>query len=45
MCTRLVYIGPENLVLTGRSMDWHGEIGTNLWVFPRGMERSGEVGP
>ncbi len=45
MCTRLVYIGPENLVLTGRSMDWHGEIGTNLWVFPRGMERSGNVGP
>jgi len=45
MCTRLVYLGPENLVLTGRSMDWHGEIGTNLWVFPRGMERRGEVGP
>jgi len=45
MCTRLVYLGPDNLVLTGRSMDWHGEIGTNLWVFPRGMERHGEVGP
>lgn len=45
MCTRLVYLGPENIVLTGRSMDWHGEIGTNVWVFPRGMERTGEVGP
>ncbi|QCC59094.1 linear amide C-N hydrolase [Natrinema thermotolerans] len=45
MCTRLVYLGPEDIVLTGRSMDWHGEIGTNIWVFPRGMERTGEVGP
>ncbi|MCL9816335.1 linear amide C-N hydrolase [Natronocalculus amylovorans] len=26
-------------------MDWHSEIGTNIWVFPRGMERTGEVGP
>ncbi len=45
MCTRLVYLGPDNLVLTGRSMDWHSEIGTNIWVFPRGMDRTGEVGP
>lgn len=45
MCTRLVYLGPEDIVLTGRSMDWHGEIGTNIWVFPRGMERTGKVGP
>ncbi|MDG5758797.1 linear amide C-N hydrolase [Natronococcus sp. A-GB1] len=45
MCTRLVYLGPEDIVITGRSMDWHGEIGTNLWVFPRGLERTGEVGP
>lgn len=22
-------------------MDWHGGIGTNIWVFPRGMERTG----
>ncbi|QCW02068.1 linear amide C-N hydrolase [Natrinema pallidum] len=44
MCTRLVYLGPENIVLTGRSMDWHSEIGTNVWVFPRGMERTGNVG-
>ncbi|MBZ6494883.1 linear amide C-N hydrolase [Natrinema longum] len=45
MCTRLVYLGPEEIVLTGRSMDWHSEIGTNIWVFPRGLERTGEVGP
>jgi len=45
MCTRLVYLGPEDVVLTARSMDWHSEIETNLWVFPRGMERTGNVGP
>ena len=26
-------------------MDWKTDVGTNLWVFPRGMKRSGEVGP
>jgi len=25
-------------------MDWKSEIPANLWVFPRGMERNGEVG-
>ncbi|SDJ63733.1 linear amide C-N hydrolase [Natronorubrum texcoconense] len=45
MCTRLVYLGPDDVVITGRSMDWHDEIGTNIWVFPRGMDRTGAVGP
>jgi len=44
-CTRLVYIGANGEVITGRSMDWKTDVGTNLWVFPRGMERSGEAGP
>ncbi|MFC4624043.1 linear amide C-N hydrolase [Daeguia caeni] len=44
-CTRLVYLGANNHVITGRSMDWRTDVGTNLWVFPRGMERSGEAGP
>jgi choloylglycine hydrolase len=26
-------------------MDWKTDVGTNIWVFPRGMERSGEAGP
>ena len=45
MCTRFVYLGSDGQVVTGRSMDWKSDIGTNLWVFPRGMERTGEVGP
>ncbi len=43
-CTRILYTGEENLVLTGRSMDFSLDIPANLWVFPRGLERSGEVG-
>ena len=44
-CTRVVYIGPEQTVLTGRTMDFAIDIPANLWLFPRGMERHGQVGP
>lgn len=44
-CTRVVYIGPEQTVLTGRTMDFAIDIPGNLWLFPRGMERHGQVGP
>ncbi|HVY75330.1 MAG TPA: linear amide C-N hydrolase [Puia sp.] len=43
-CTRVVYRGPNGLVITARSMDWGGDIPANLWIFPRGMDRNGEVG-
>jgi penicillin V acylase-like amidase (Ntn superfamily) len=43
-CTRLVYLGANDEVITARSMDWKNDIGTNLWIFPRGMQRSGETG-
>ena len=32
------------MVATGRSMDWKTEMHSNLWVFPKGMERNGETG-
>jgi choloylglycine hydrolase len=44
-CTRVVYHGPENTVITARSMDWKDEIPANMWIFPRGLQRNGEVGP
>jgi len=44
-CTRFVYLGANDQVITGRSMDWKTDVGTNLWVFPRGMKRTGAVGP
>lgn len=44
-CTRVVFIGSGDEVLTARSMDWTVDVLTNLWIFPRGMQRSGEAGP
>ncbi|MFP3921074.1 MAG: linear amide C-N hydrolase [Dichotomicrobium sp.] len=44
-CTRGVLIGGNDTVITLRSMDWMGDIGSNLWVMPRGMERDGAAGP
>ncbi|MEJ5056394.1 linear amide C-N hydrolase [Sphingobacterium sp. MYb382] len=43
-CTRVVYKGPNNTIITARSMDWKDEIAANIWVLPRGIERNGEVG-
>lgn len=43
-CTRVVYKGPNNRILTGRTMDFAIEIPANQWIFPRGFKRSGEVG-
>lgn len=44
-CTRLVYLGANGNVITARSMDWKDDIVSNLWILPRGMQRSGEAGP
>ena len=43
-CTRAVYLGPDDRVLTGRSMDWKLPMVSNLWVLPRGIERDGAAG-
>lgn len=39
MCTRALWPDAAGAVLVGRSMDWAVDTGTNLWAFPRGMER------
>ena len=44
-CTRAVYLGPEDRVLTGRTFDWKLPIVSNLYVLPRGMARDGAAGP
>jgi choloylglycine hydrolase len=43
-CTRVLYTGDDGLVIAGRSMDWNFDTRTNLWVFPRGIERDGAAG-
>jgi len=44
-CTRSLYVGADNLVLTGRNMDWKEDMASNLWVFPAGIARDGAAGP
>lgn len=44
MCTRAVYLGDNNLVITGRSMDWGEDMHSDLWLFPAGMARNGSCG-
>lgn len=39
-CSRVVYIGDKDYVLVGRTLDWRTPIPTNLYVYPRGMERT-----
>jgi choloylglycine hydrolase len=43
-CTRTLYVGADNLVITGRNMDWKEDMASNLWIFPAGMARDGAAG-
>lgn len=43
-CTRAVYLGSDDVVITGRSMDWAEDMRTDLWAFPAGMSRQGAAG-
>jgi len=45
-CTRVLYETGTGTYITGRNMDWNDlKMQTDFWVFPRGMERNGGVGP
>lgn len=44
-CTRTLYVGADNMVVTGRNMDWKEDMASNLWAFPAGMKRDGAAGP
>ncbi len=43
-CTRVLYRGSDDMVITGRSMDWMEDMATDLWAFPAGMARDGAGG-
>jgi choloylglycine hydrolase len=43
-CTRAVYFGKDGQTVTGRTMDWLEDMQSNLWIFPRGMARGGDMG-
>lgn len=44
-CSRATYVGPEGTVITTRSNDWYSSQHSNLWIYPRGLERNGSAGP
>jgi penicillin V acylase-like amidase (Ntn superfamily) len=41
MCSRVLYVGQDDLVITGRSMDWMMPTESNIWVLPAGLTRDG----
>lgn len=43
MCTRVVWPDANGTVIVGRNMDFHMDLLTNLWKYPRGMERADGV--
>nr|WP_216078103.1 linear amide C-N hydrolase [Acinetobacter sp. Ac_5812] len=44
-CTRAVYLGNNDHIITGRSMDWKVDVATNLWILPSGVIRDSNAGP
>ena len=38
-CSRILYVGQDSLYVVGRSLDWKTPIPTNLYVYPRGVEK------
>jgi choloylglycine hydrolase len=44
-CTRTLFAGESDLVITGRNMDWKEDMASNLWIFPAGITREGAAGP
>jgi choloylglycine hydrolase len=44
-CSRALYVGVNNQVITTRSNDWLGSQKSNLWIYPRGMKRVGDKAP
>lgn len=40
---RAVYLGPDNMDVTGRTMDWKEDPQSNIYFFPRGMVHRGGI--
>ncbi|MGZ0712192.1 linear amide C-N hydrolase (plasmid) [Coraliomargarita sp. W4R53] len=43
MCTRVVWPDANGSVIVGRNMDFHMDLLSNIWKYPRGMERTDGV--
>ncbi len=43
-CSRILSADNGQAVLTARNMDWPVDMGTSLWLLPRGVARDGKAG-
>ena len=43
-CSRVTWLGPDGMVITGRSMDWPYGFNTHFYLFPRGTVHDGAGG-
>jgi penicillin V acylase-like amidase (Ntn superfamily) len=43
-CSRATYLGLDGIVITTRSNDWYSTQHSNIWIYPRGLERDGNAG-
>lgn len=43
-CSRVTWLGPDGMVITGRSMDWPYSFHSHLYAYPRGIEQNGSGG-
>ncbi|GAB5436180.1 linear amide C-N hydrolase [Falsiruegeria mediterranea] len=43
-CTRLLYETGKGDYIVGRTLDWFEDTSTDMWAFPKGMQRDGGVG-
>ncbi len=42
-CTRAVYLGPDSMIVAGRTMGWKEDPQSNIYFFPRGISRCGGI--
>ena len=43
-CSRVTWLGPDGMVITGRSMDWPYSFHSHLYAVPAGSEQDGGGG-
>jgi choloylglycine hydrolase len=43
-CTRILYETGSGDFIVGRTLDWNEDTATDLWAFPKGMQRDGGAG-
>ncbi len=43
-CSRVTWLGPDGMVITGRSMDWPYSFNSHLYAIPQGLTQDGAGG-